>query len=98
MEYQIHLPEYLAKCINKARPQLHCNGQCVLMEKMKQQEKEESRRNLLIYEYSSLYVHNDHITFKMAPSWKTPLEEPLIPNLTDYCFQYHNSIFRPPIV
>lgn len=35
--------EYIAKnlCENRYRPQLHCNGNCVLMKKMKQAEKQE---------------------------------------------------------
>lgn len=34
---------YIAEntCENRYRPQLHCNGNCVLMKKLKQQEKEE---------------------------------------------------------
>jgi hypothetical protein len=34
---------YIAKntCENRYRPQLHCNGNCVLMKKLKQQEKED---------------------------------------------------------
>ena len=35
IEYYVKLEEYKAKCVNKARPQLHCNGQCVLMQKLK---------------------------------------------------------------
>lgn len=35
--------EYIAKtlCENKYRPMLHCNGQCALAKKLKQQEKKE---------------------------------------------------------
>ena len=35
--------DYIAKnlCENRFRPQLHCNGNCVLMKKMKAKEKEE---------------------------------------------------------
>jgi hypothetical protein len=35
--------DYIAKniCENRYRPQLNCNGNCVLMKKLKQQEKEE---------------------------------------------------------
>lgn len=34
---------YIAKntCENRFRPQMHCNGNCVLMKKLKEQEKEE---------------------------------------------------------
>jgi hypothetical protein len=35
VEYYIKLDEYQAKCLNKAQPQLHCNGQCILMQKLK---------------------------------------------------------------
>jgi len=33
-------------CVNKDKPQLHCNGQCYLMKKLKQaQEKEQKQEN-----------------------------------------------------
>jgi hypothetical protein len=37
--------DYIAKnlCENRYRPKLHCNGNCVLMKKLKQQEKEEQK-------------------------------------------------------
>src|SRR3546814_3580685 len=61
VEYQIHLPAYIAKCINKDQPQLHCNGQCALMKKIEDKEDKEAKKNLVVYEYSSLYVHNGRI-------------------------------------
>ena len=35
--------DYIARtsCINKARPQMHCNGKCQLMKKMQQEERQE---------------------------------------------------------
>lgn len=40
---------YIAKhqCENRFRPMLHCNGQCVLAKKMKQQEKNEQQNTEL---------------------------------------------------
>lgn len=35
LDYFIQLEEYQAKCVNKARPELACNGQCILMQKLK---------------------------------------------------------------
>jgi len=37
--------DYIAKniCENRFRPKMHCNGNCVLMKKLKQQEKEEQK-------------------------------------------------------
>ncbi|MBL1408837.1 MULTISPECIES: hypothetical protein [Sphingobacterium] len=97
MEYQIHLPEYLAKCINKDRPQLHCNGQCVLMKKIREKEKQETKKNLVVYEYSSLYVHKDYTVFQSHSPAEEPLENSFSPYLTTYAFSYRTSVFRPPI-
>jgi hypothetical protein len=98
MEYQIRLPEYLAKCVNKDLPQLHCNGQCVLMQKIRKKEKEETQKNLVVYEYSAHYMHKEYTMFRTAyhPTKETD-ESHFSPYLIDYRFKYNTSIFRPPI-
>lgn len=35
IEYYAKMEVYLEKCANKKRPELHCNGQCILMQKLK---------------------------------------------------------------
>ena len=35
IEYYTKLDAYLEQCINKNRPALQCNGQCILMQKIK---------------------------------------------------------------
>jgi hypothetical protein len=35
VEYYLKMEVYLERCANKKRPELHCNGQCILMQKMK---------------------------------------------------------------
>lgn len=97
LEYQIRLPEYLAKCINLDRPQLHCNGSCVLMEKIREKEEEEKKRNLVVYEYSTLYVHKDYAVFTLSQPNKEIHQSHFLPYLVDYRFKYNTPIFRPPI-
>ena len=41
--YYINNTAYLRNCENKARPQLHCNGRCQLLKKMKQEEKKDAQ-------------------------------------------------------
>jgi hypothetical protein len=42
IDFKINQKYIAAKlCQNRNRPQMHCNGQCVLMKKMKQQEKQD---------------------------------------------------------
>ena len=42
LEYYFKLEEYKQSCINKSRPQLHCNGKCVLMQRVKSLNTQES--------------------------------------------------------
>lgn len=97
MEYQIHLPEYLAKCINREQPQLHCNGQCILMQKIKEKEKQEDKKNLTVYEYSSLYVNKENTAFIPYIVKEQPEKIHFSRYLKNYNFEYNITVFRPPI-
>lgn len=35
IEYYVKLDVYLKNCVNREKPELHCNGQCILMQKLK---------------------------------------------------------------
>ncbi len=97
VEYQIHLPEYIAKCINKDQPQLHCNGQCVLMKKIEEKEDKEAKKNMVMYEYSSLYVHNGGVALTLPQPQEVTDQDHFSLDLVDYRFNYHTAVFRPPI-
>lgn len=98
VDYQINLPDYIAKCINKDKPQLDCDGQCVLMKKIREKEKEDTKKNVVIYEYSAHYVHNEQIIFTVYQPNQEISEGIFSPYLIDYRFTYNNPLFRPPIV
>lgn len=97
MEYQIHLPDYLAKCINKDKPQLQCNGQCVLMKKIREKEKEEAKKNLVVYEYNNLYVHKECTKIPTQVQADETEKAYFTPYLTNYAFTYITPIFHPPV-
>lgn len=44
LDYSINRAAYVKNCINKARPQLRCNGKCQLMKKILEQEKKEQQQ------------------------------------------------------
>lgn len=98
MEYQIHLPEYILKCINKDKPQFNCNGQCELMKKIKAKEQKESKKNFLVYEYSSHYMPMDYLQLNIQPQYDNVFQILYIPHVEDYCFDFNTSVFRPPVV
>ena len=97
LDYQLHLPEYLAKCINIDLPELHCDGQCVLMKKVAEQERDGTKKNLLVYEYSSLYVTPEYVNFSIAEPYADVEKNNISFYSTDYHYNYNLSLFRPPI-
>lgn len=97
MDYQINLPEYIAKCINKDRPEMHCDGQCVLMKKIKDQEKQETQKNYVVYEYSALYVHKEYVVLEMQLPNDESNQSQFLAYLDNYTYEYHSLIFHPPL-
>ena len=43
LDYLVNKAAYVQKCVNKSRPQLHCNGHCLLMKKIREKEQREER-------------------------------------------------------
>lgn len=97
MDYHFNLPEYLAKCINKNQQQLACEGQCILMKKIAEKEKQESEKNLVAHEYNVLYVHKEFAVFAMRQPSEEARESGFPPYVIDYGFEYNTPVFRPPI-
>lgn len=97
IEYRFHLPEYLAKCINRDQPQLHCDGQCILMQKINDKEQGEASKNLVAYEYSSLYLHKEYSLLSMQRPVEASGQDQFSPYLIGYNFQHLHTVFRPPV-
>lgn len=62
--------ETIAKnlCENRARPKLNCKGNCVLMKKMKQEEKQEQKSSGLVKVDLATTVISSRSFFAAAPS------------------------------
>lgn len=90
---------YIAKelCENRARPQMHCNGQCVLMKKLKALEEKSSDKSLpqnLKYD-TFLCVMQDWLV--MPKSLSILLERNYVAYYnTYYSFIHLKNNFRPP--
>ncbi|WP_235324472.1 hypothetical protein [Pedobacter lusitanus] len=92
--------EYIASnlCINRNRPELHCNGKCYLMKKIKQAEenekKEAARNNLSQLEVSFC---QEPFTFSFLDPSALSISDP---SFSVYAYLYTNpyirNIFRPP--
>ena len=43
LDYFVNTESYAKNCVNKAKPKMHCNGQCQAMKKIQEQEKKEQQ-------------------------------------------------------
>ena len=43
LDYYVNTAAYARKCVNRAKPKLHCNGKCQVMKKMKDEEKKDQQ-------------------------------------------------------
>jgi hypothetical protein len=41
VDYYVQLQQYKARCVNKSKPELHCDGTCLLAQKIKAMEEEQ---------------------------------------------------------
>ena len=89
---------YIAKnlCENRYRPKMHCNGNCVLMKKLKEKEKEEQNQPAAKSEISIIVLSSKtYFANTLAPvhvQTKTVYPESLLVKTVDRSFAF----FHPP--
>jgi len=87
---------YIVKelCINRDQPQLHCNGKCYLMKKLKQaQEKEQKQENQNLKIQLQEAIVTLPFSFKQYAFAVIHLR---VPRTTGMPVSQINSIFHPP--
>ncbi len=86
--------EYISRvlCINKSRPKMHCDGHCVLMKKMEQQEKKDHSGNsvtekfeILIAQTASQLLLRPEKAVRIRPAY-----------LSDVPSRPLHAVFHPP--
>lgn len=90
--------DYIAKnlCENRYRPKMHCNGNCVLMKKLKEKEKEEQNEPAAKAEISIIVLSSKtYFANTLTPVYvqtKTVYPESLLVKTVDRSFAF----FHPP--
>lgn len=92
--------KYIANnlCENRARPQMHCNGKCYLMKKLKEaeeNEKKQTQRNELKTLEIGVLQENVQLSFN-SPTVENKLPEIYTFYNFTYISHYLDSVFRPP--
>ena len=97
-DYYTNTNKYAKNCINKARPQLHCNGKCQMMKKIREQEKKEKEEaekksenkiDKIICQFTFSEAHEYFVINDNSPK-KHILENNI--KLT----RFEKSVFHPP--
>jgi len=81
-------------CVNKDKPQLHCNGKCYLMKKLKQAEEKEQKQERQLQKIQLQEpVYYTPVLFQQYDFTEIQL---YIPVSTGMPLSMVNSIFHPP--
>jgi hypothetical protein len=97
-DYYTRTARYAEKCINKARPKLHCNGQCQLMKKLQEEEKKDQQnpeRNNSLKNEVSLSDQNSFATLEKQFRL-IALSRHIEGRPEDVPAGIHAPVFRPP--
>jgi hypothetical protein len=99
VEYYLKMEVYLEKCANKKRPELKCNGQCILMQKMKamnaesQAESRPAPAKINFEDYPIGFVEELPGVKSKACSMSNPLN--ICPQIK-LSSTYKTAVFHPP--
>jgi len=97
VEYAVNY-DYISDvlCINKKKPELHCNGKCYLGKELAKNSSEDSKSKNPTQKIIDCYIPVEIAAVKtVGQRFFTSLT---FKHTTDYSYLYLKHIFRPPIV
>jgi hypothetical protein len=92
--------DYISKvlCINRDKPKLHCNGKCVLMQRIKaEEEKEKKEMPQKLKEQKDIFYYFSHFSWQIErPKDWTNKTKSTFSHQTPFTSALVKGIFRPP--
>jgi len=96
LDYLVEKKEYVKRCENKALPQLHCNGKCQLMKKIReQQEKDRGPAPELKLAAKSDLI-SPSVAFNLAPLKTKEATRIFLARTIGAPVDRPSGLFRPP--
>lgn len=95
-DYYLHTEKYIENCVNKNKPEMHCNGHCQLNKQLaKDQHKADSNQRqdsklVSPYIYPTCDEYAQVLQLNLIPEYK--------PYLVSFSSLHITAILRPPIV
>jgi hypothetical protein len=89
---------YIAKnlCENRYRPQLHCNGKCVLMKKMRADENQSSPSGNIKLNWETFLFVDTHTEY-LGKNFLITSNRFVPARLHYHCHLFIPDVFRPPL-
>ena len=93
-DYYANTESFAKRCINKLRPSMHCNGKCLLMKKLKEEEKKDQQAPERKMENKIDLAFTKTVDISYSPVESIILYSSYSPGnlLTGHC----GNIFHPP--
>ncbi len=97
LSYFTNKQAYERYCVNKARPQLHCDGKCQVAKKIKAEEERDQKDPLKGASFSEVVlIHQDHF-IRIQPLFIAAVNRAgLFPFTMGYTIDRSRSCFHPP--
>ena len=88
LDYFFSPADYARNCINKARPKMHCNGQCQVMKKIREEEKKEQQ--------SEERKMSSKLEVLFGDSYPVVLQAPFLNTTSTYIIHREDALSKMP--
>ena len=96
VDYFANTTSFLKKCENKARPQMHCNGKCVMLKKLKEAEKQEQQAPERKWQFQT-ELFSQQSFLSSAESDLISVSNFIYPRIRSFVTDgFNRAVFHPP--
>ncbi|MBS1567576.1 MAG: hypothetical protein JST39_24540 [Bacteroidetes bacterium] len=96
MSYYANPAAFAEKCINKARPMMHCNGKCQMMKKMQEEERKEKEDLERKAENKAEYFSSKSLAELPEPAYAGDAYSKFPPFIANKPVDKSYDLFHPP--
>lgn len=97
-DYYINTANYIANCINKAEPEMHCDGKCQLVNKLEETKEDNSKMpDQSIHQFVEIILFFDDLDAFNYLNFETNSKSFYASHSSKTIDRPH-PIFRPPII
>jgi hypothetical protein len=94
--YYANMAAYAKSCVNKARPQMHCNGKCQMMQKLQQEEKQQQDNPERKAENKTEIIANKSFDSQLPLLSSTVVDTDFLSYAENCPRSFQMGIFHPP--